>query len=84
MGLEVSNLDTSSNLRHDSASAASPVAMAMSMNSWISGPCVSSEHLSGLRQVMGVTGPKSADRALSGEEWEAISLYMCVVWTKVT
>ena len=55
----------------------------MSMNSWISNNCLSDENLSGLRKAMGVVGPRSPGRELSLEEWEAISLYMCAVWTKV-
>jgi hypothetical protein len=60
----------------------SGVPMALSMNSWISQPCLTSDGLMGLRRVMGVTGAKGAGRDLSSEEWEAISLYMCVVWVK--
>ena len=57
--------------------------MAMSMNTWISECCMTSEGLVGLRRVMGVTGDKGAGRDMSAEEWEAISLYMCAVWTRV-
>mmetsp|Transcript_19917 Transcript_19917/g.33572 ORF Transcript_19917/g.33572 Transcript_19917/m.33572 type:complete len:1191 (+) Transcript_19917:54-3626(+) len=57
--------------------------MALSMNTWISQCCLTSEGLVGLRRVMGVTGDKSAGRDMSTEEWEAISLYMCAVWTKI-
>lgn len=75
VGLQVSSIDP--------GAAASTTPMVTGMNQWVSGPCLFSEPLSSLRKVMGVTGARSAGRDLSAEEWEAISLYMCAVWTKV-
>lgn len=83
VGLRVSSLDGGRSGSGDRTAPGVPLPLALSMNSWVSDTCLGAPDFDRLRKVMGVTGARTAGRNLSGEEWEAISLYMCVVWTKM-
>jgi hypothetical protein len=53
----------------------------LDMKTWIS-KCLQDANLSSLRNVMQVTGDKSPPMNLSQDEWDAIGIYMFVIFQK--
>jgi hypothetical protein len=52
------------------------------MGEWIERQCLVKEEFLALRGPMQVCGPKSPGRNVSGEEWAAIDLYLCLTFVK--